>query len=110
MVLIADAKQKVAAWIESNVITKIPGEGKRILTAVVVSRALNNAEKLAEGLAKNPVISAAGIIDGDKLDESVLLEIRERLGRGKIELPVPMIGTVGLDGEAIDSLYASLTE
>lgn len=105
MILIADAKTKLTRWIEKNIINKVPGEGKRVVMAVVVNRAMNNIDKVIPELTKNPILAATGIIDGESIDENILIEIREKLGANHFDINIPMIGTVGIDGEALDDLY-----
>ena len=108
MILIADAKTKITKWVEKNIINKIPGEGKRVVMAVVVSRAMNNIDKVIPELAKNPILAATGIIDGESIDENILIEIREKLGANHFDINIPMIGTIGIDGEALDDLYKQI--
>ena len=108
MVPIVDAKTIITEWLEKNVIVKIPGEGKRVLMAVLANRFLQNAEKVIDAIQSNPWVVATGIISNGCIDESILPEIREQLKAGKLELPIPMLGTISFDGAAIDSLYADL--
>lgn len=108
MVNIVDAKDVLANWLDTNVVTRIPGEGKRVVFAVMANRVLSNLQALTPALEKHPMVAVSGLIDGGKIDESILVEIREGLKGGKLELPVPLLGTITLDGEALNSLYQML--
>lgn len=108
MVNIADAKDALAHWLDKDVIVQIPGEGRRVAVAVMANRILNNISSLVPELEKNPIIAASGLIRDGKVDESVLVEIREGLKGGILKFPIPILGTITLDGEALDSLYQML--
>lgn len=107
MVLLADAKIGLESWIESNIIQKIPGEANRAIVAVFALRILKNIDKLAD--VKNPLLTLTNIIADGKLDEEAIIELRQSLGKGKFELNLPMIGTLAIDGEALDDLYSRLS-
>ena len=109
MVPIVDAKTIIANWLDNNVIVKIPGEGKRVILAVLVNRFLQNAEKVTDAIQSNPWVVATGVLSNGQIDESILPEIREKLKTSKLELNIPMVGTIALDGDAIDSLYEDLS-
>lgn len=111
MVAVTDAKERVKAWAEKNLIRRIPGEGKRAVAAVIAGRVIDNAERVLDGLggtAAGRVLAGSGILADGMLDETVLDEVREKLGAGKIEFSVPLVGTFSLDGDAVDSLRAAL--
>lgn len=108
MVLLADAKTSLESWIESNIIQKIPGEGERAVVAVLARRILNKIDKLSD--VNNPLLTMTNLIVDGKLDEEVIIEIRQALGtKGKIQFKLPMIGSFAIDGDALDDLYSSLT-
>ena len=108
MTNIVDAKETLANWLDRNVIVKIPGEGSRVVVAVMANRLLNNISELAPQLEKNPFLAASGLIRDGKVDETILVELREGLKGGTLKLPIPILGTITLDGEALDSLYQML--
>lgn len=108
MVLLADAKIGLESWIESNIIQKIPGEGERAVVAVLARRILNKIDKLSD--VNNPLLTMTNLIVDGKLDEEVIIEIRQALGtKGKFQFKLPMIGSFAIDGDALDDLYSSLT-
>ena len=112
MVEISDSKEVLNAWVEKNLTPKIPGAAKRAAFTVIVRRLINNAEQAASvfaGTAAGLALAGSGIVQGTKIDESVLPEFRKELGAGKIEIDVPVIGRFELDGDAVDSLYAALS-
>lgn len=108
MVNIVDAKEALANWLDRDVIVQIPGEGVRVAVGVMASRILNNLTTIAPKLESNLLISASGLIRDGKVDESILVEMRERLKGGTLKFPIPILGTITLDGEALDSLYQML--
>lgn len=108
MVAVADAGQAIESWLERNVITRIPGEGKRAVVAVMAGRILKNAQDSVSALSQNPIVKASGLVKDGCIDEEVLVEIRTKLNGGKLEFNIPLIGTLGIDGDAIDELYSEL--
>lgn len=108
MTNIVDAKDVLAKWLDKDVIVKIPGEGARVAVGVMASRILNNLTTIAPKLEQNLFIAASGLIRDGKVDESVLVELREGLKGGTLKIPIPILGTISLDGEALDSLYQML--
>lgn len=108
MTNIVDAKEALANWLDKDVIVKIPGEGSRVAVGVMANRILNNLTTIAPKLEQNLFIAASGLIRDGKVDESVLVELREGLKGGTLKIPIPILGTISLDGEALDSLYQML--
>lgn len=108
MTNIVDAKDVLAKWLDKDVIVKIPGETSRVAVAVMANRILNNLSTIAPKLEQNLFIAASGLIRDGKVDESVLIELREGLKGGTIKLPIPILGTISFDEEALDSLYQML--
>ena len=109
MVAIADAKEQFKNWIDKNLIMKIPGEGKRALVAVIANRVIQHGEQLLSGgMPGTYLLSGTGIIRDGMIDENVLLELRDALGSGTIDIVIPLVGTFALDKEAVESLYQAL--
>lgn len=109
MVAIADAKEQLKNWIDKNLIMKIPGEGKRALVAVIANRVIQHGEQLlGGGMPGTYLLSGTGIIRDGMIDENVLLELRDALGSGTIDIVIPLVGTFALDKEAVESLYQAL--
>lgn len=108
MTNIVDAKEALADWLDRYVIVKIPGEGSRVVVATMVNRLLNNISALVPELEKNPILAISGLIRDGKVDETILVEVREGLKGGILKFPIPILGTITLDGEALDSLYQML--
>lgn len=109
MATLAQVKTGVAAYIESEIISKIGGWQKWVAGAVV-ARTLDRADTIVNALRQNPAVQMLGIFDdsGNIDVDALYAEFKRQAQRGPISFGVPMIGKLTLNEGDVDKIYQSI--
>lgn len=106
MVNLAQVQRGVERYISTEFLSKLTGVQKWVVDAAVAMY-LTNAGTIFEGLKKNPLVSALGVInEQDHIDiDKLYKHFKAAAAKGPATLSVPMLGPVTLSESDIDKLY-----
>lgn len=106
MVTLAQVQAGVEKYLETEILSKIPGWQKWVLGAAA-SRMLSRSGEIFNQLKTNPVVSAMGVIDEqDQIDiDAIYREFSKQAQRGAITFDIPLMGALTVNSSDIDRLY-----
>lgn len=106
MVTLAQVQAGVEKYLETEILSKIPGWQKWVLGAAA-SRMLSRSGEIFNTLKSNPVVSAMGVIDEqDQIDiDAIYREFSKQAQRGAITFDIPLMGALTVNSSDIDRLY-----
>lgn len=106
MVTLAQVQAGLEKYLETEILSKIPGWQKWVLGAAA-SRMLSRSGEIFNTLKNNPIISAMGVIDEqDQIDiDAVYREFATQAQRGAVTFDVPFVGALTLTAADVDKLY-----
>lgn len=106
MVTLAQVQAGVEKYLETEILSKIPGWQKWVLGAAA-SRMLSRSGEIFNTLKNNPVVSAMGVIDEqDQIDiDAIYREFSKQAQRGAITFDIPLMGALTVNLGDIDRLY-----
>lgn len=103
---LSQVQNGVERYVSSEFLSKLSGVQKWVVDAAVAMY-LTNASAIFDGLKKNPLVSAMGIIDAnDHIDiDKLYKHIKTAAAKGPATMSVPVLGAVTLNESDIDKLY-----
>lgn len=106
MVTLAQVQAGVEKYLETEILSKIPGWQKWVLGAAA-SRMLSRSGEIFNTLKSNPIVSAMGVIDEqDQIDiDAIYREFSKQAQRGAITFDIPLMGALTVNSSDIDRLY-----
>lgn len=106
MVTLAQVQAGVEKYLETEILSKIPGWQKWVLGAAA-ARMLSRSGEIFNTLKNNPVVSAMGVIDEqDQIDiDAIYREFAAQAQRGAVTFDVPLVGALTLTAADVDKLY-----
>lgn len=106
MVTLAQATAGIERYLETEILSKIPGWQKWVLGAAA-ARMLSRSGEIFNTLKNNPVVSAMGVIDEqDQIDiDAIYQEFAAQAQRGAVTFDVPLVGALTLTAADVDKLY-----
>ena len=106
MVTLAQVQAGVERYLDTEILSKIPGWQKWVLGAAA-SRMLSRSGEIFNSLKSNPVVSAMGVIDEqDQIDiDAIYREFSKQAQRGAITFDIPLMGALTVNSGDIDRLY-----
>ena len=106
MVTLAQVQAGVEKYLETEILSKIPGWQKWVLGAAA-SRMLSRSGEIFNTLKNNPVVSAMGVIDEqDQIDiDAIYREFSKQAQHGAITFDIPLMGALTVNSGDIDRLY-----
>lgn len=110
MVTLAQVQAGVEKYLDTEILSKIPGWQKWVLGAAA-SRTLSRSGEIFNTLKSNPVVSAMGVIDDqDQIDiDAIYREFAAQAQRGAVTFDVPFVGALTLTAADVDKLYRYIT-
>lgn len=112
MVSVAQVQQGVRAFVENDILPKIPG-WQGVVFGAAVGMALSKSDKLIANLAQNPIVSMLGVIDeNDGIDIDALRDEFSKQARrvGSIKIDMSPLGVISLGENDINRLYQYIKE
>lgn len=101
----------VKRYLETEIVSKAQGSIKGAALAFGVYVLGERGERLFAQYKGNPIMGAMGIIDGEDVDDELLLGfLRSKLQNGVVTYPVPMIGDMDFTNQDIETFARLLRE
>lgn len=109
MVTLGQVQTGVERYIETEIISKIPGWGKWVIGAAV-SRAIAKSTDIFNQLKNNDLIKALDVIDAnDMIDiDAIYQEFAKQAQRGAITVNIPIAGALTLNSQDVDKIYGAI--
>ena len=106
MVNLAQVQRGVERYVSTEFLSKLSGVQKWVVDAAVAMY-LTNAGPIFDGLKKNPLVSALGIInEQDHIDiDKLYKHFKAAATKGPATMSVPILGAVTLSESDVDKLY-----
>lgn len=92
--------QGILLYIQNEMASKLAGSWKAWLLNVVAGMAAARAEALYSELAKHPIATALGLVEGENVNiDAILQELRKQAQSSTATIQIPALGayTVGLN-------------
>lgn len=109
MVSINQIRNGVTRYADNDL---IPGQSG--ITRAVVKGVVNlyaaKADEIIHRLSEIPAISVLQVIDGDMVDIDTLYQCFAPEVQGRIEIKIPLVGTMSFDREEIDKIVRRIRE
>lgn len=112
MVTITNIEQGVAAYLDSELMPKLPETGlEKVLMGTAISLVIRRAGTIVEGYKNNKAVQMLGIMDAEgNVDVDILAEeLKKNLPESGVKVEVPMIGSLTFHKADIDKLYSYIT-
>ena len=98
-------------YIESEIAGKFPGSIKGGILSFAAFVIGDRGEKLFMQYKDNPMIAALGLIDGENVDDELLMQfLRSKVQTGTITLPVPIAGNMDFNAQDVETFARLLRE
>lgn len=113
MVTIDKIEQGVAAYLDGELMPKLPSSGiEKVLAGTALSLAIRRSGKMLDGLKSNKMIQMLGVMDTEgNVDIDVLAqELKKNMPTEGVKVDVPVIGVLTFHKEDVDRLYEYITE
>ena len=96
----------VAGYVNDEIVSKMAGSWKAWLVGGAAGIAVARAGQMIDALAKNPMVTALGLIQGENIDVDVIYaELLKQAQRGSATLELPVIGPITFGTADVESLY-----
>lgn len=96
----------VAGYVNDEIVSKMAGSWKAWLVGGTAGIAVARAGQLIDALAKNPMVTALGLIQGENIDVDVIYaELLKQAQRGSATVELPVIGPITFGTADVESLY-----
>lgn len=112
MVTIKKIEQGVAAYLDSELIPKLPSTGlEKVLAGTALSLAIRRSGTIIAGYKDNKVVQMLGIMDTEgNVDVDVLAEeLKKNIPSEGVRVDVPVIGALTFHKDDVDKLYEYIT-
>lgn len=109
MVTITKIEQGVAAYLDSELMPKLPETGlEKILAGTAISLVIRRGGKILDSYRNNKTVQLLGIMDAEgNVDIDVLAEeLKKNMPADGVKIDVPMIGAMTFHKSDIDKLYS----
>lgn len=98
--------QGITGYIDDEIVAKMAGSWKAWVVGGLAGIAASRADALIAQYAKNPIVSAMGLMDGEMIDaEAILAELHRQAQKGTATVDVPLIGPITFGPADVDSLH-----
>lgn len=109
MVTLQQFTDGLRGYAQSQVIPHLPAD-RQFVAGVALGVVASRADKIAQKLKDNPLVSMLGLIEDDMVDDDALfVALREQMNRqGNVQLDVPWLGKMTFSGPDVDALQRSI--
>lgn len=109
MVTLSQIQAGAERYIETEIISKIPGWGKWVIGAAA-SRAVAKSTDIFNQLKNNELIKTLDVIDAnDMIDiDTIYQEFAKQAQRGAITVNIPIVGALTLNAQDVDKIYGAI--
>lgn len=107
MITLAQLQAGVGRYIETEIISKIPGWQRWVIGAGV-SRLLSRSTEVFNQLKESKLVQLLGVIDPatDQIDiDALYSEFAKQAQQSAITFDVPLVGALTLNAQDVDKLY-----
>lgn len=96
----------IAGYVNDEIVSKMAGSWKAWLVGGAAGIAVARASQMIDALAKNPMVTALGLIQGENIDVDVIYaELLKQAQRGSATVELPVIGPITFGTADVESLY-----
>ena len=96
----------IAGYVDDEIVSKMAGSWKAWLVGGAAGIAMARAGQLIDALAKNPMVTALGLIQGENIDvEAIYAELLKQAQKGSATVELPVIGPITFGTADVESLY-----
>lgn len=96
----------VAAYVDNEIVAKMAGSWKAWLVGGVAGLAVSKAGTAIDELAKNPMVAALGIVQGENIDvDALYAELLKQAQKGSATVDLPVVGPITFGVADVESLY-----
>lgn len=93
-------------YIDADILSKLNGSATKWAAGAAVAIAARRADQIYQEIAKNPMVRALGVVDGENVDvETIYAELLRQAQQGSATLNVPMLGPITFGLADVESLY-----
>ncbi|MBP3411375.1 MAG: hypothetical protein J6M10_10320 [Clostridia bacterium] len=101
----------VQRYIDTEIASIFPGSLKGGALSFAGFVLGNRGEKLFAQYKDNPMIRGLGLIDGENVDDELLIQfLRSKVQGGKVTLPVPLVGNMDFSLQDVDTFARLIRE
>lgn len=112
MVSIEKIEKGVAAYLDSELMPKLPANGvQKVLAGTAISLLIKRSGTIVESYKDNQVVQMLGIMDADgNVDVDVLAEeLKKNIPTDGVKVDVPVIGALTFRKDDVDKLHKLIT-
>lgn len=112
MVTIGKIEQGVAAYIDSELMPKLPSTGlEKVLAGTAIGLAIRRSGKIIESYKDNKTVQMLGIMDAEgNVDVDALAEeLKKNVPADGVKVDVPIIGVMTFHKDDVDKLHEYIT-
>lgn len=113
MVSIGKIEQGIAAYIDSELMPKLPSNGvQKLIAGTAISVLIKRSGTILESYKDNQIVKMLGIMDTDgNVDVDVLAEeLKKNMPAEGVKVDVPVIGMLTFKKEDVDKLHKCITD
>lgn len=93
-------------YIDADILSKLNGSAAKWAAGAAVAIAARRADQIYQEIAKNPMVRALGVVDGENVDvETIYAELLRQAQQGSATLNVPVLGPITFGPADVESLY-----
>jgi hypothetical protein len=109
MVTLHQFMDGIKGYAQTQVIPHLPTD-RQFVAGVALGVAANRADKVAQKLKDNPLVSMLGLIEDDMIDDDALfVALREQMNRqGSVQLDVPWLGKMTFSAPDVDAMQRAI--
>lgn len=112
MVSIDKIEQGIAAYLDSELMPKLPTSGfEKVLAGTAMSLAIRRSGAIIDGYKSNKVVQMLGVMDSEgNVDVDILAEeLKKNIPKEGMKVDLPIIGGVTFHKDDVDKLYEYIT-
>ena len=111
MVHVSKVVKGLAAYVDTEIVSKMRGSLKAWGFGAVSALVLSKASTMITALSENPIMKAFGIIDGEQIDiDSLYQTIRAQAEKSEAVVDLSIFGTLKLNVSDVDRIYRLIQE
>lgn len=97
--------QGLIQYIDTEIAAKMAGSAKAWIVRIITGLASTRAEQVFRMIAKNPIVTALGLVEGETVNIELLMpELRRVARQESATIDFPMIGAITFGLADVDAL------